>query len=919
MARFDGTPVNKPTPRFGSTKASPRFGGTPAEPEEVTAKGVVEVAGNMGLGMIGALGGTIAGVSEAVREGDPFAYTGAFESVMQSTNEVLHEFAGLDRESMSGGGRAAMDAVEGFYKEYIQDTGDDWGDALFEATGSEFLGAFGKTAPEAMAMAVPFAVKPIATLAGRGLKSVGKTAKTAASKRAIRRAERVGELDSMVDVKTGEPAARVNFPLSDKGTSMKALAEGVRHAGRGEFSEAMHSMILKPAFFKPVEVWRSHGSPALTKMADQIFRPTRADKSRGFIGDDLISATNRAQAKYLKVFDDIYKPLNSRLRNVNKGASQEIVRGLRTGKTPEKYAPYVAEIQEALRVIHDGYTKKIFKDAGTVDNYLAQVWDVASIEKRPAEFSSFLRKTFKMSHEAAEKVVRRIRENDGMMGFDDAIDRLGPGVDAKAWSQRVMDPGRASKNPHIEMSRKLNIPEGALPAAEKWLVNDLEPLLTQYVRGVTRRVEYARVMGRSEGKLNRVMAKAIDELGIGDSSTKISQLSKDVYGLADALQGKYKMIENPALAKLNRRVANYETMLHLGLVSLASIPELAAPAIQFGFVPKAYANGALYSLRMASRTAERLLRGRASKIGKGRIAEALEQQGLISMNTIQSTTATRFNNVSSMATNKFMHMTGLEALTDMQRVIAYSTLESVIKKAAKGKGRANKGLLRELGIEEKVFKKWVDDGMPSVGPLADIIENAKARGVNWAITMPNAATKPLLFSDPHFTNILLFKSFTSVFSNLFMKRAMSELGMVRGVAGSSAARKLSIASSMTASVALAYYTQFVREWLAGYDSDREPSSRLLAAVDRSALFGPFTYAYQIADPYRYGFADDSKNRIFNLFGAAFGDAAKVADLAINADMSDKKRAKTVVDMMPGVNVFGAIEQPARDVVEDIID
>ncbi len=135
--------------------------------------------------------------------------------------------------------------------------------------------------------------------------------------------------------------------------------------------------------------------------------------------------------------------------------------------------------------------------------------------------------------------------------------------------------------------------------------------------------------------------------------------------------------------------------------------------------------------------------------------------------------------------------------------------------------------LQELGVEPEQAIQWFKDGMPKEGHTANILENAKLRGQRWAITAPNAATKPLLFSDPHYTNVVLFKSFTSVFSNLFMKRALSE------VKTAPLSRKTSVIGHMVAATAIAYYTQFLRELIAGYDSGMSPSERLPAAADRA--------------------------------------------------------------------------------------
>ncbi len=414
------------------------------------------------------------------------------------------------------------------------------------------------------------------------------------------------------------------------------------------------------------------------------------------------------------------------------------------------------------------------------------------------------------------------------------------------------------------------------------------------------------------------LAAAIDELGIRDNPGAVEALTKDVYGLVDALAGKYKPIESVKVAKWNRRVANYETVAHLGLVSLASFPEMAAPAIQFGFVPTAYARGAAHAVLEATAAAERVLVGGARKTPKLKAAQALENLGAISLNSIQSTQASRFTSLTTNFTTKFMHATGLELLTDIQKVIAYDTLNTVLRRSAKavakGKSGKHKRLLEELGVKAEDAVKWVEEGMPETGPLGDLMENAKLRGQRWAITQPNAATKPLLFSDPHWTNVLLFKSFTSVFSNTFLKRAMSQLGLMKGK-GETLGRRAGVIGGMAASVAIAYYTQYLREKINGRRIKQDELQRWVNAFDRAALSGPLTYAWTLVSPYRYGFTDSGSQRLFNLMGPVGGDLGKLFDAAFNTEISDKKRKELAIKAIPVVNITEASREAVLDVVD----
>jgi hypothetical protein len=267
-----------------------------------------------------------------------------------------------------------------------------------------------------------------------------------------------------------------------------------------------------------------------------------------------------------------------------------------------------------------------------------------------------------------------------------------------------------------------------------------------------------------------------------------------------------------------------------------------------------------------------------------------------------------------------MHMTGLELLTDAQRVIAYETITHVIKrnskKLADGKGgkkaKFYQEQLRELGVEPELAVEWYREGAPTKGRTADIIENAKLRGQRWAVTMPTAASKPLMFSDPHFTNLLLFKSFTATFSTVFMKRAL------KGLKVDPLSQKASALSGMAAATAIAYYTQYLREMITGYDTDMSPGERVAAGFDRAALTGPYTYAYQLVNPYRFGFTDSSAKRLFNLLGPAGTDTARVIDVLTNPDMSKRKRARELAKLVPVANIAGGSKEATEDLIYDLL-
>lgn len=873
------------------------------EKSKVTLLGAGEAVLSMATGMGGMLAGTGAGTYNAFKEGDAFEYTPAFEAIAHDVNEVVQY------QPRTAGGEAALNAVDRLWREYISEPTDKH---LVEPNlehGNPLVAAIGKASGEGLPMFLMMKAPGKSTI--RNTKTLGN--------RVIQKLKKKdpAAVEAYVDIKTGKAVSAPDAPLSDKGAAFGGLKEMLVRRERGATPHEGVSALLKPMFYKPVQVLRDWKSPTLNKIADAIYAPTKADAKVGVRPMDLVDLTAKSHGKFMKAWDSIIEPYKGRFNTVGKTHGEAITRGLRTGKSPKQYVQSVKDMREFLDVFVEKYVQKVLPDVGRVENYVPQVWNVPYLQRHPRRFVNFAMKDLKMTRDMAETTLRRIVDAEGSPEFYQTGGRLANPGDYHVWSGRVKQRGAAAQGA-FERSRKIEIPEKSLPRAEEFLLNNIGDLIPAYIRNATQRVEYARIFGKNEGRLNAGVAKAIKELGIENNYRAIEALTRDVYGLADALQGKYKPIQSLSLAKWNRRIANYETTLHLGLVALASFPEAVAPAIQFGFVPKAYAKGFAHAILEASGAAQRILRGKRT-IPKLKAAEALESMGAISLTPLQSFQAARFSSTSSYFTSRFMNSTGLELLTEAQRVIAYETVSAVLKRNAEAltkKQGKNRGFYRkqleELGVPPEKAIQWVKEGRPTEGHLANIMENAKMRGQRWAITTPNAATKPLLFSDPHWTNVLLFKSFTGVFSNLFLKRALKE------VYDAPTLRKGGVIGGMAAATTIAYYTQFLRDIIKDRDNDRGDLERWADAVDRAGLTGPGTYAYMLANPYRYGFTDSSSRRLFNLLGPAVGDTAKVMDAMIDPSMSRERRANALADMVPITNITGATNQATAEVIEEVL-
>jgi len=632
---------------------------------------------------------------------------------------------------------------------------------------------------------------------------------------------------------------------------------------------------------------------------------------RDSVTPDLIQRTMKARGEFQLQLNNLLEPLKGRFGGVPKSVNDAVITGLRTGRVPQHLAGSTRQLRGMLDSLN-AYMLEAGLDVGHLKNYFPQVWDVRRIQLHPEKFRTWLEETFEMDRATAENTFRNIVEGDGIPSFTADTPRYRKGMNFEQWAQQRF---HAVKNPHAERSRKMHLPEGA---STEWLVSDLEGILTQYIRRAAQRSEFVRTFGKNEETLNRMTADVIREVGVH----KADAVANSIYNLADALQGTYKPIENSAGATLNSAAAAYETVTHLGLVALASLPETMAPAIQFGFNPKAYLKGAAYSMREGMAAADRLITGKRH-IPHSITETHLKRMGNIIQAHTESMQAARLTNYQRGITNRFMKATLLEHLTNMQRVVAHDTMQSMIMSDAKhlSTGRNALGMklsakaervakrkLTELGIDPVRLVDWYRNGMPD-GAMKNQIEWGIQRGITWTITHPNAATKPLWMSDPHWQQVSLFKSFTAVFSNTFLKRAIKNT-----LRENTSTARIQTIAGMVAAVALAYYVQYMREYMSGQEQDTEPAMRLADAVDRAAMTGSATHMYSMFSPYRYNYGEHVIHRFTGLLGPTLNDFLKL----MHPIMTDNPEgvAKRLAKQTPILN----ITEPGREyMIEEVYE
>jgi len=271
-------------------------------------------------------------------------------------------------------------------------------------------------------------------------------------------------------------------------------------------------------------------------------------------------------------------------------------------------------------------------------------------------------------------------------------------------------------------------------------------------------------------------------------------------------------------------------------------------------------------------------------------------------------------------TNRFIRMVMLEGYTNFQRAISLDTIQSMIRQNARylAKGTAQgtkykmyRQELIELGIKPEEAVEWYRAGMPKDHPIHQKFDIAHVRGIDTNIIMPKAANAPRVYNDPRWQLPVIFTRFFTVFGNTVMKNVVKKL-ISNEV---TTTRKLASIGSLMTTVALAYYVQFLREDIGGYQfRDEDDPMRIVDAVDRSGLTVMFTRLYPLFSAYKYGMGS---KYIANVLGGPLG-----GDVALFIEAtrgSNEQKARWMARMTPVLNITPTTEDEIYEFYLEMIE
>jgi len=701
----------------------------------------------------------------------------------------------------------------------------------------------------------------------------------------------IGKVESSVE----SEGVKLSKAFDEYKTNAKSAVEGGAK-GAAEVSSA----IGRAFYTRPVQQIRNIGTDAAKKIGDLVYKEERHEK-RAVKGKDLIQRRSQKEGEYGQRLTSILDSISGRF-GVRKADSEALVAGLNhpKGRITKRLSGQFDEARKLLDDIRD-YMRDAGVDVGYIKNYFPRVYDT---RKLLLHKSGFIRLLNKHGIKDGESVYRRIVENDGFLVHSGDSNR----VEVNQYGERrTMHEGKAAET-SMEKERKLDIPYDEL---KQFLVNDYGAIMARYVHHATRRAEFARTFGDNEQVLNKLADQVVEDYANGKANGKMDVRTalNVIYGLADDLQGRGMRFDSEGLNSISRGISNVSIMIYLPLVAMASFSEFAAPALKGGLrhYPKAFVKGVADGLVEATAAADKLVTGKRH-IGKTEWRKSAELMGSVSQHAINEVWQRRFGGATSKATSKFMRATMLEQMTNIQKIIASEMGKAIIKDISGKNSKQAIMDMKDFGLE------------PGKKPTDEEIEFAAQRFAQQVITDPNEATTPRLLTHPGANLIFQFKRFITVFSSTLLKSVLQNIARSPSLAG-----KTRFIVPSIAMVAIAYYTQYLRDQVKYGDSEppfrkrTETKKRWMDAVDRAGLTGDLSTLYMLANPYRYGFTDNTESRLFNLMGAPIGAAAKATDILTGAGSSKAdKRAKAITNLIPVVNAIAPLRKATQKKIRNAI-
>ena len=484
----------------------------------------------------------------------------------------------------------------------------------------------------------------------------------------------------------------------------------------------------------------------------------------------------------------------------------------------------------------------------------------------------------KRTEEEANEILDNIRANDGMYVPDTEITELEAQLDAP-------DNTIITKETQSNLEKQRVISEGTFKKLEQagLVETDVKKVLDKYILQAVQRDNVRKIKRIIDPNIRRLTeAKLLDK-------GELDRI-KEVY---QAIQNRYKPIQEERLKKASRLYLTYQYILTLPLAALTALSE---PIIILTRVNPKHALPA--TMQAVTNTFRQGIRTVLPKFKKSE----QEQAFMDILQGFDGTLAERLGDIAGIdvtrkVTDRFFKFTMLTQITQFSRDIAFQAMQSQIKsdisilansKLLDGKSLermlAQENLsigevkarienarkrLSELGLTERNLKlvkgnfnesnilKWAEGSLEGAAP--EIIRRALSKGVDDIIMAPNVVNRPLWMSNPKLALFAQLKGFMFAFGSKvggrFIREIIKPLFAGRVPVDESVRYATAIMLIMAASMAIREMKDEIR-----YGDEPSPwkdadfAERLKQALITTNIAGSGTMLYDAFNAQRYGLA-----------------------------------------------------------------
>ena len=717
--------------------------------------------------------------------------------------------------------------------------------------------------------------------------------------------------------------------------------------------------------------------PEADVIADNIQRAHAAgQRAEGLkYGTDLMQDTSMKLGEYFTKLYQIFSYATGRLGDLNKRVNKVLVDYLTDNIRLEEIDN--ADLRESAKMLKEfiqgiyDYAKEQTKHLknplnlrGHGDTLLPRVWNIEYLATRvgKAKFIRIIRAA--ISDPATGSSI--LEDTD--LTIEDLYDVVvnSGGFVQGDWTNLKADQTRSAKD--VERDQRAQEHLDSLPTqvlVEAGLVlDDLQAIIPRFVQKAVERVEYAKRFGVNDEILREMIDKALAQ--IKEHNAKVLKLSKEhqelswidpkrftkaVWDMARILRNKFGYdLANMSTRAFLQRLSNFQVIVKLPLVTLASMPELFTPMLRgdvrfdkwvvdfmMGLSWAGYKgmNGLSKLILNKHLPAMRKKSADIGGIGVVSNAQLLRELGVYEIQSMGDMVSTRYANpnfargglragargtiagkvpkkvraIFNMQT--YMQAVLLTTLTEMQQLMALRNFQRVVIKRIKFIFK-NRGKTL-TGRKARLYKQFVQD-LADYGITEDIdldtaageaAANAGAiRFVDQVITRPNDATTAKAFKNPLTAPIFLFKRFITTFGNTLMTAIGNDFASkVDNVERAKQAGQL--IATITAMYGAVMFAEILRGAIKG-DLDEDDMTvtggdfrTFVRRVDRTGLLSaPGAAIVNLAFPYKRGWWDSPEARIFGEFGGPIGgDLAALMKTALDGKPGAwKKLVRQIVPM-----------------------